>query len=378
MWYDRRRRHTLVKRRQPDRHGSAWTPDSTLRGFTRHSPISSAVVATMRVISVCLVLLFMSVLLLNGDNAFASAKKSTPTPTPVVEEETPTPATETPVPETAAPVAEDATPADSTASVAATPAPGPSPVPIHSAQAGSTTFRLMNNLVCPKEVSDKVYAFYAKNKGLFVTCMDKSGYQIFPYSGKVPTAQDITLMVQSPECMGVITAVTMAELPACSISDMPVKAVVETLLKISVDMANGGVAPSATEFHTLMAWRRDVNLAYEAGQPYDGDSELYGIFKKALWKALANTSVKVLSDLTILIDNGAAQTFSDTSSASLADAAGTVQAGDASGSAAVLEPAVAPSTSETTTQSSPAVRPIASSAMLALPALLSLARMHFA
>ncbi|KAF1329911.1 Elicitin, partial [Globisporangium splendens] len=318
----------------------------------------------------CFVWLLVAALLLDTNDAIASAKKATPTPTPTMEA-TPVPiATETPAPSveaTSAPETTAASAASSDSAATAVPVPSPSPVPIHSAQAGSSIFRLMDNIVCPQNVSDKVYAFYAKNKALFATCMDKSGYQIFPYSGKVPTADDITLMVHTPECMGVITAVAMANLPACSIGDMPIKAVVETLLKISVDMANGSAAPSAIEFHALMAWRRDVNLAYQAGLPYDGDSELYGIFKKALWKALANTKVKVLSDLTIVLDS-TTQTFADSTGSTVSETVAKVQVRDASGSAGVMEQVLTPSATElTTTKSSLAApRVIASSMMLAV------------
>jgi hypothetical protein len=284
------------------------------------------------------------------------------TPVPIATETPASPVEATAAPETAVDSA-----ASSNSVATTTPVPGPSPVPIHSAQAGSSTFRLMDNVVCPQNVSDTVYMVYTKNKALFLTCVDKSGYQIVPYSGKVPTAEDITLMVRAPECMGVITAVAMANLPACSIGDMPIKAVVETLLKISVDMANGSAAPSAVEFHALMAWRRDVNLAYQAGLPYDGDSELYGIFKKALWKALTNTKVKVLSDLTIVLDSATTQTSADATGSAVSETMAKVQASDASASVA-MEQVLMPSATESTTtkSSSAAPRVIRSSAVLVM------------
>lgn len=314
-----------------------------------------------------IVLLFLTVLVLTS--AKTSKPTPTPTPTPIVVEAvvvaTPAPA----VVETAAPQTTAAATTDSAASASTAADPtataGPSPVPIHSAQVNSNTFRVTDNLVCPDLVSDRINAVYAKNKKMFITCMNKSGYQIFPYSGKVPTAQDTTLMVQTPECMGVITAVALSNLPACSLGDMPVKAVVETLLKISVDMADGAPAPSAVEFHALMAWRRDVNAAQAASLPYDSDSELYALFKKALWRALANTTVKVLADLTIVYDGAPAQTFADTSSNSLSGTAASVHASSASGNGAVVVAAIAtPSASNATNQSSPATRSAASSGLV--------------
>ncbi|TYZ69318.1 hypothetical protein PybrP1_000884, partial [[Pythium] brassicae (nom. inval.)] len=223
------------------------------------------------------------------------AKKATPAPTP-------TPVLATKKSSSENPTVASSGSAGSTgaiSSVAPAPTPAPTPVPIHSAQAKSTTFRVADNLVCPDLVAERLNAVYTKNRKVFASCMESSAYQIFPYSGKVPTSQDITLMVQSPACMAIITAVVMSNLPACSLGDMPVKAVVETLLKISVDMADGASAPSAIQFHALMSWRRDVNAAKQAGVPYDGDSELYAIFKKAIARALSTTSVKVLPNLTI-------------------------------------------------------------------------------
>ncbi|GAB9466918.1 Elicitin [Globisporangium polare] len=315
-----------------------------------------------------LVLLFLTVLVLTS----ATTSKPTPTPSPVVVEAAAVVATPAPVVgDTTAPVVTATTTgsaASATAAADPTATVGPSPVPIHSAQVNSNTFRVTDNLVCPDLVADRINTVYSKNKKMFIACMNKSGYQIFPYSGKVPTAQDTTLLVQTPECMGVITAVALSNLPACSLGDMPVKAVVETLLKISVDMADGAPAPSAEEFHALMAWRRDVNAAQAAGLPYDSDSELYAIFKKALWRALANTTVKVLADLTIVYDGAPAQTFANTSGSSLSDTAASVHASSVSSSgtgvvkvASITTPAASNSTSKS---SSAAVRPTAASSGL--------------
>lgn len=304
-----------------------------------------------------LMLLFL-VLLLNDSTVVA---KPTPSPVVIAADATATPpaTVETPAPTAAS---------DSAAAADPTATAGPTPVPIHTAQVNSDTFRVTDNLVCPDLVADRINAVYMKNKKVFISCMEKSGYQIFPYSGKVPTAQDSTLMVQTPECMGVITAVALANLPACSLGDMPIKAVVETLLKISVDMADGAPAPSAVEFHALMAWRRDVNAAQAVGLPYDGDSELYALFKKALWRALTNTNVKVLADLTIVYGDASTQTFADASSSALAGAAASVHASSASGSGAAATKvatitAPPPATSNATTSSS-ATRPLALSRLM--------------
>lgn len=267
------------------------------------------------------------------------AKTSTPTPVPATNETSTLPS--------------NGSTGSANNIIISTAAPVPLPVPIHKAQANSDTFRVTDNVVCPDLVAVQINAAYAKNRKVFADCMDSSGYQIFPYSGTVPTAEDISRMVQSPACMAVITATVINNMPACSLGDMPVKAVVETLLKISEDMADGAPAPSAVEFHALMSWRRDVNAAKQAGVPYDGDSELYAIFTKELAHALATTSVKVLPDFTITYP-GAPQTFEKTSGSALSSVAGVVKPSDASGSGTLGKPISTPAASEVQTRSSSA------------------------
>lgn len=310
----------------------------------------------MRVVSWCFALVYATavllLLLLTTDTVVGTAATvaaaKTPAPVAAVANES-TDAT--------APTAASSATAPAGSSATGTAA---SPVPIHSAQANSDTFRVTDNLVCPDIVAARINAVYLKNKKLFTSCMEKSGYQIFPYSGKVPTANDITLMVQTPECMAVITAVALSDFPACSIGDMPVKAVVETLLKISVDMANGAKAPSASEFHALMAWRRDVNAAQSAGVPYDSGSELYSIFKKALWKAMTTTTVKVLSDLTIIYAGSSQSAATSSAVVGTVKPSNATSSGSAS-SAANVKSVSAPSAS---TSQSAGVRPVTVSSVL--------------
>ncbi|DBA03717.1 TPA: LOW QUALITY PROTEIN: hypothetical protein N0F65_004134 [Lagenidium giganteum] len=186
--------------------------------------------------------------------------------------------------------------------------------------------------VCPSNVVKKVYQIYSQNRDLFDQCVREGKYQVFPFSGKWPTPTQIGSMAQSRSCVALFTACTLADLPQCDIGEMAIKSVVETLLKIAVDVDAGEEPPSTERFRELIIWRRDVNLAQQAGAPFDSTSTLYGQYSKNLWKALTKYNVRVLPDLKIeyqladgTLSNGK-RDFTNITSGSLADAIGTVEA----------------------------------------------------
>lgn len=209
---------------------------------------------------------------------------------------------------------------------------------IDQASPGSTTFRLVSPYNCDKSVTESAQLFYSRNRDLFVTCVSDSGYQIFPYTGTVPTAADTSAIVHSTACMTALTAVVLRDPPACTIGEMPIKAGAEVLVKISVDMADGSDAPTPQRFQSLLNWRRDVNLAAEAGLPCDSNSELYAEFTENLKAALLNSTVTVSSDLAIRTTDSSSGsevnslTFSNSSGSSLSGATGTVSGVNDSGS----------------------------------------------
>ncbi|RLN79029.1 hypothetical protein BBJ28_00007577 [Nothophytophthora sp. Chile5] len=208
--------------------------------------------------------------------------------------------------------------------------------PIDTASSTSATFQLVESFVCETSVSDTVYVLYNKNRALFDVCVNDAQYQIFPFLGTHPTAAQVEAMASSTSCIAVFTGVELANFPQCDISGMPLKAAVETLLKIHVDLADGlAEAPSATRFQQMMAWRRDVNLAQEAGVPFDSDSELYQEYADNLWVALTNTSIRVLEDYTVEYQLASGSWISgaeddDVVVSSGSDDVGTVSAGDGS------------------------------------------------
>lgn len=174
--------------------------------------------------------------------------------------------------------------------------------PIPTAAVGSSTFALVDSVTCDDDTISTIESVCSVNRAMFDMCVAESGYRIFPYSGVVPTATDISGLVGSLPCLGFITAVVLLDLPACTVAQMPLRAVCETLLKISVDMAEGEAAPSAEDFHEQMVWRRDSDLAKQAGQPYDNESAIYGYFMHNLRIALTQSNVTVLNNLTIIVE----------------------------------------------------------------------------
>lgn len=223
-----------------------------------------------------------------------------------------------------------ATSASASASVAETLAP------IDTATGSSSTFQLVASQACNETVSDFIYVVYNKNRALFDRCVNDAQYQIFPFLGTHPSAAQVLAMASSDACVAVFTGVARADPPECDITDMPLKAAVETLLKIAVDLDQDlAESPTTERFLGMMYWRRDVNLAAAAGLPCDSDSELYAEYAANLETALANTSIRVLEDYTIVYQlasgswtSDGTTTFATLGSGSGDDVVGTVTAGD--------------------------------------------------
>ncbi|ETK90657.1 hypothetical protein F441_05756 [Phytophthora nicotianae CJ01A1] len=172
--------------------------------------------------------------------------------------------------------------------------------PINTPSSTSTTFQLVDNVDCNSTVSSMIYVIYNKNRALFDLCVSDAQYQIFPFLGTEPSAAQVQSMATSTSCDVVFTGVLLADFPQCTISGFPLKAAVETLLKIHVDITYGyAPSPSADRFQEMMSWRRYVNLAKEADVPYDSGSELYAEYEENLNVARSNSSIRVLSNYQI-------------------------------------------------------------------------------
>ncbi|KAK1928685.1 hypothetical protein P3T76_015788 [Phytophthora citrophthora] len=179
----------------------------------------------------------------------------------------------------------------------------------------SSTFQSVPTAVCSEEEVDNVYTLYSNCRSAFDLCVSASNYHIFPYQGKHPTQAQIQGMTESDACVAVFIVVIEANFSACTIGGMPLVSAVETLLKISVDLEQGNEdeAPTADEFQELLAWRYAVDLAKDAGVPYDGNSDLYHEFETNLNVALTNTSIRVNEDLSVdvRLANGTYEAFED-------------------------------------------------------------------
>jgi hypothetical protein len=173
------------------------------------------------------------------------------------------------------------------------------PPPIPVATVDSPTFRLVPPVTCDDKVAKTIQTIYTKNRRLFDTCVRDSDYQIFPFSGTLPTASQIRALATSKACTVLSAACVRANLPECDASGISLKAATETLLKATMDVEHGRSSPDTERFHALHTWRRDLNLAQAAGLPYGNDSALYAEFARDLSDAMAKYTVEVNDDLSI-------------------------------------------------------------------------------
>ncbi|KAE9095132.1 hypothetical protein PF005_g26049 [Phytophthora fragariae] len=206
----------------------------------------------------------------------------------------------------------------------------------------SSTFQYVASAECSEKEVDNVYTLYSNCRSAFDLCVAASDYQIFPFQGNHPTQAQIQGMAESDACIAMFVIVIEANFSACTIGGMPLVSAVETLLKISVDLAKGleDEAPSADVFKELLTWRYEVDLAKAAGVPHDGSSQLYAEFEANLNAALENSTIRVNNDLSVdvRLSNGSYETFEDAIDLIVRDASaaemipGYVKASDAVGS----------------------------------------------
>ncbi|GMF29356.1 unnamed protein product [Phytophthora lilii] len=172
--------------------------------------------------------------------------------------------------------------------------------PIASATPNSSLFRLVDEKSCDASVVTIVYELYTKNSMVFQTCVSEGQYKIFPFSGTHPTTQQIGDMAKSLACRAIFTSILLAGIPECEVSNFPLLAAAETLLKIGVDADKYpkavNVVPSTERFLQMMHWRRDVNLAQAAGLPCDSQSKLYAEYTSNLYAITTSGLVRLTAD----------------------------------------------------------------------------------
>lgn len=176
--------------------------------------------------------------------------------------------------------------------------------PIGAAAANSSTFALVAGAACNSSVVETIYGVYTQNRNVFDACVVDSEYQIFPYAGKSPTRDQIGAMADSPACTAILTAVVLSGVPECNLSSLPVLAAAESIVKVAVDVRTyttlrALTVPSSERFHQMMNWCRDSNLARAAGLPCDNASQLFAEYATNLKQATTNSTVRLLSDLTV-------------------------------------------------------------------------------
>ncbi|KAK1928664.1 hypothetical protein P3T76_015767 [Phytophthora citrophthora] len=128
---------------------------------------------------------------------------------------------------------------------------------IAKAQAGSKTFALVDSYDCDNGMVSTVRKFFKANDDTFNTCIEDSGYQLYPYTGIIPDAEIVTGLVNSNACMGIITAVVLLNMPPCILDQLAMRAACETILYYSVALRYNVEAPTAEQFDEVMTWRRN-------------------------------------------------------------------------------------------------------------------------
>ncbi|KAG7380924.1 hypothetical protein PHYPSEUDO_006598 [Phytophthora pseudosyringae] len=172
--------------------------------------------------------------------------------------------------------------------------------PIASAVPQSATFALVDGKSCDASVVTIVYELYAKNTMVFQTCVSEGQCKIFPFSGTHPTPQQIGALTRSLACRAIFSSLLLAGIPECELTNFPIRAVSETLLKVGVDLDkypnSNDVVPSTDRFVEMMRWRRDANLAQAAGLPCDSSSKLYAEYTSNLNTVTTNALVRLTAN----------------------------------------------------------------------------------
>ncbi|KAG2781385.1 hypothetical protein JG687_00010510 [Phytophthora cactorum] len=227
--------------------------------------------------------------------------------------------------------------------------------PIASAAPQSATFVVVDDRSCDASVVTIVYELYAKNTMVFQTCVSEGHYKIFPFSGTHPTPQQIGAMSRSLACRAIFTSIILGGIPECELSNFPIRAAAETLLKIGVDIDtypnSNNVVPSTGRFIEMMHWRRDVNLARAAGLPCDSASKLFAEYTSNLYTITTNGLVRLTADKEVQYRSTTDGSFSQEQIVTMPNMPG--QRGSGSGSKIIavyaVETAVRPSSASSTT-----------------------------
>ncbi|GMF35961.1 unnamed protein product [Phytophthora fragariaefolia] len=174
---------------------------------------------------------------------------------------------------------------------------------ISVATPSSDTFALVNSTECDSEAIATVYKVYQRNTMVFQTCVSDAKYQVFPFSGKYPTSEQIINMAHSLACRAIFSAALLAGLPECNMGGYSLRSTAETQLKITIDIGNypqnPDVIPSTDRFVKMMNWRRNVNLAEAASLPCDSKSKLYSEYASNLYTVTTNGQVRLTPSMKV-------------------------------------------------------------------------------
>jgi hypothetical protein len=158
--------------------------------------------------------------------------------------------------------------------------------------------------ICEDDVAKKMLRIYGSNHNLFERCVVEGTYQVFPYTGSLPNQEQLQKMAASSACNSMMTGILLLKLSQCNLGGMPVKAFMETILKISMDIKDGGAVPTPVDFNNMVAKRRDMNIVQESGKSIDTNDQFYQSYTLQLWRAAMESKIQLNDELEIIVKGG--------------------------------------------------------------------------
>ncbi|DBA05209.1 TPA: hypothetical protein N0F65_005059 [Lagenidium giganteum] len=116
---------------------------------------------------------------------------------------------------------------------------------------------------CTDEVRKSIFLIYQNNKEMFDKCVSEAKYQLFPYSGTLPTPEETTAICSSAACMDLLSGVVAARFPECDVDMFSIRTSAEVMFRAKKDIDNGRPAPTQVQFDELYNLNRIINLLSE-------------------------------------------------------------------------------------------------------------------
>nr|QYE52131.1 elicitin-like protein [Pythium porphyrae] len=179
------------------------------------------------------------------------------------------------------------------------------------------TLRKVGSIACDESVRSRIFALlFEKNRKMHEQCVAECGYQFFPYTGELPTTEQVMALVTSTVCVQLVSGAILASFPECDIDFVSVRSSAEVFLRIKQDVDAQRTPPTQAQFYEFYNLNRVVNLLTEsaslieeafAGSPTSAAVSLTEMTRLMNRIELA-PGVTLAEDMTVMIDG---QTSSD-------------------------------------------------------------------